>query len=236
MPTPLVSRVRNELSQAADAEKAGPMQRYMKSAMPFYGVQAPQVKKICQAVFREYTFADQAGWHEAMLDLWRTATHREQRYVALNLAGIPHYRRFQDLATLDVYEEMVVTGAWWDLVDSVAGRLGELLADRRKPMTRAMKAWSRDADFWQRRAAILCQLAAKERTDEKLLFACIRANVHHEEFFVRKAIGWALRNYAKTNPHAVVDFVTAHRAELGPLSKREALRILLKDGYIDAIP
>jgi 3-methyladenine DNA glycosylase AlkD len=89
-----------------------------------------------------------------------------------------------------------------------------------------MLAWSRDADLWKRRAAILCQLGSKSFTDEELLFDCIQANLADRQFFIRKAIGWALREYAKTNPEAVRRFLGDHGSELSPLSRREAQKHL----------
>mgnify|MGYP003348140672 FL=1 len=103
-------------------------------------------------------------------------------------------------------------------------------------MTREMRAWSRDAHLWKRRVSIICQLRFKTTTDLDLLYACIEANVGDRDFFMRKAIGWALRQYAWTDPDEVVRYVRAHAAALSPLSKREALKNVIKSGAIAAIP
>jgi len=131
---------------------------------------------------------------------------------------------------------MIVDGAWWDLVDGIAHRLGELLLDYPAPTLRKMQAWSKVENIWQRRASILCQLSLKQETNEALLFAAIDASVGDDEFFIRKGIGWALREYAKTNPKSVISYVNKNRKRLSTLSKKEALRILLKNSQIESIP
>jgi 3-methyladenine DNA glycosylase AlkD len=127
-------------------------------------------------------------------------------------------------------EEMIVTGAWWDVVDPLAThRLRELLDRFPRPMTRTMLRWSRDHDLWKRRAAILCQVRRQQATDLDLLFACIEANLLDagapaKDFFIRKAIGWALRDYAWVDLPTVERWVEAHADRLAPLSRREALK------------
>src|SRR3569623_87571 len=125
---------------------------------------------------------------------------------------------------LAMYEEMVVTGAWWDHVDSISPRLLAILRAERGAMTRAMLEWAKGANMWKRRSAIICQLGAKAETDLALLEAAIAPSLGSREFFLRKAIGWALRQYARTNPAWVARYVAARDAELSPLSKREALK------------
>ena len=122
---------------------------------------------------------------------------------------------------------MIVTGAWWDYVDVIAGkRIGALLAHYPAEMRSLLRTWSRSPDMWKRRTAILAQLGFKEATDLHLLYACIEPNLADREFFIRKAIGWALRQYAWTDPKEVRRYVRAHRNRLSGLSAREALRNL----------
>jgi 3-methyladenine DNA glycosylase AlkD len=128
------------------------------------------------------------------------------------------------MATLSMYEEMIVTGAWWDFVDWIAShRLGLLLRQYPDSMRRKMLAWSRSKSLWKRRSAILCQLGFKKETDLELLYACMEPSLSSPEFFLRKAIGWALRQYAWTDPKKVRRYVRAHEKELSPLSRKEAL-------------
>jgi 3-methyladenine DNA glycosylase AlkD len=138
---------------------------------------------------------------------------------------VKRFDRFQDLAALPMYEEMIVTGAWWDLVDGIAGhRLGLLLRRFPREMRGQMLAWSRSGDLWKRRSAILCQLTFKKTTDLELLYATIEPALASKEFFLRKAIGWALRQYAWTDPEEVRRYVREHERDLSPLSRREALK------------
>ena len=120
---------------------------------------------------------------------------------------------------------MIVSGAWWDYVDAIATRqLGELLRKYPTRMAAILRKWAIDDDIWLRRSAILAQLNFKADTDLALLYDCIRPSLGRSEFFLRKAIGWALRQYARTNPDEVLRYVRDHRAELSPLSIREALK------------
>jgi len=136
-----------------------------------------------------------------------------------------------------MYEELIVRGAWWDIVDGVAShRVGGLLAAHPKPMKKTMLAWSRSDDLWKRRTAIICQLRFKDAIDLDLLYGAIEPALGSKEFFLRKAIGWALRQHAWTDPAEVVRYVAVHAKELHPLSKREALKNVRASGRVTAIP
>ena len=221
----LIAAVRRGLRERADPAKAEPMRAYMKSEMPFLGVQTPERRSAFRAVFAKHPLDRFEQWRDAVQTLWRKARFREERYAAIELTGHRLYDRFQTLDALPIYEELVVTGAWWDYVDTIASnRLGGLLRTHPKPMKSEMRRWSRDGDLWKRRSAILCQLSFKEKTDLRLLRDCVRPSMESSEFFLRKAIGWALREYAKTDAAWVRRFVRAHEDELNGLSKREALK------------
>lgn len=221
----LLTSLRAALRAVADPERAPQMQRYMKSTMPYHGVASADARAAFRRVLGAVPLPDAATWRARVLELWRGASHREERYGALWLAGDRRARAFQDLDALPMYEEMIVTGAWWDYVDDIAShRLGELLRRDPKPMRKAMLAWSRGPDMWKRRSAILCQLTFKADTDLDLLHRCIEPSLDSKEFFLRKAIGWALRQYAWTDPDEVVRYVRAHEDRLSGLSRREALK------------
>jgi 3-methyladenine DNA glycosylase AlkD len=222
----LVTALRAELAQAANSDKAEPMRAYMKSDMPYLGVAAPQVRAICRRALAGRPLASFDDWRAAMLALWREARYREARYAAIELAGDRSMRAYRTLAALPIYEEMIVSGAWWDYVDAVASLVGGLLSAYPAPMRAAMLTWSRDADLWKRRVAIISQRHCGVATDEALLFACITPNLADRDFFIRKAIGWALRQYARVAPEAVRAYVRAHADEISPLSRREALKRL----------
>jgi 3-methyladenine DNA glycosylase AlkD len=220
----LQKAVRLALSEAADPAKAPAMQAYMKSAMPFLGVQAVPRRTALRRVFAEHAFEAAPEWRRAALTLWREAEYREERYAAIALTGSPP-RWGRTLYTLPIYEEMIVTGAWWDFVDEVAvHRIGPLLREFPDTMRPLMLEWAHSGDLWKRRTSIICQNRFRAATDTGLLYACIEPSLSDTDFFARKAIGWALREYAKTNPREVVRYVD-HKGITG-LSRREALKNL----------
>jgi 3-methyladenine DNA glycosylase AlkD len=201
------------------------MQAYMKSAMPYYGIQTPELRALCKHIFHAHPIQGASAWRDTCLRIWREARFREERYAAIGLTGVHLYSAFQTLETLPMYEEMIVTGAWWDYVDSIASnRLGPLLKAYPTRMRKEMLKWSRGKDMWKRRSAILCQLRFKNDTDLDLLYACIEPSLPSKEFFLQKAIGWALRQYAWTDPQEVARYVPEHEKELSALSRREALK------------
>lgn len=201
------------------------MQAYMKSKIPYHGVPAPLLKATLREVFAEYAPADATAWRADVLDLWRNAKFREERYAAIALTGHRAARCFQTLDSLPMYEEMIIAGAWWDYVDSLAeSRVGGLLLTYPKEMKKTMLAWSKSSDMWKRRVSILCQLKRRSETDLELLYACIEPSIESKEFFLRKAIGWALRQLAWSNPDEVIRYVKKNEARLSGLSRREALK------------
>jgi 3-methyladenine DNA glycosylase AlkD len=201
------------------------MQAYMKSAMPYLGVQTPVFRKIVRPLLAAHPLGSFDEWCDTILVLWRKAAYREERYAAIEIAGHHRYREFRTLDALPMYEEMITSGAWWDYVDAIATRqLGEILRKHTAPMSATMRAWSCSDNLWKRRSAILAQLNFKKDTDLKLLYDCMEPSLGASEFFLRKGIGWALRQYARTDPREVLRYVRRHEAQLSPLSKREALR------------
>ena len=221
----LISSICKELEAAAKPEKADGMQRYMKSEMPYRGVQTVPLRKICRQVFADHPLAGFDDWTETVLEMWRRAEFREERYCAVELTGHKNYRDHQTMKALPMYEEMVVTGAWWDYVDNIAGhRLRDILVRYPSAIARHIRAWSRDADMWKRRSSIICQLRRGFDTDLDLLFDCIEENLADKEFFIRKAIGWALRDLAWFDLDTVERYVAENEARLSGLSKREALK------------
>jgi 3-methyladenine DNA glycosylase AlkD len=223
--TSLLPALRREFRCAADSRRAPQMQKYMKSAMPYHGVPVPMARKICKKFFAELNFVSCEDWHKKVLQLWRGARYREERYAAIALTGVKRAAPFQVPNELPLYEQMIVTGAWWDYVDEIASRrIGPILRAYPQPMKRKMRAWSRSDNLWKRRASILCQLNFKQDTDLELLYSCIEPSFDSKQFFLQKAIGWALRQYAWTNPAEIRRYVRAHKEQLSPLSQREALK------------
>ncbi len=223
----LVNGVRTVLAAAGDPVRAVGQQRYMKSAMPYRGVRMPAVVTLCRAVYAEHVLPDRTSWETAVRALWDEAEFREERYAAIALTGCRAYAAYQDAGTLPLYDHLIVTGAWWDYVDDLAiRRVGPILRIDPTNVAPVLRNWSADDDMWRRRTSILAQIGSRSDTDLELLVDCLAPNLAHPEFFVRKAIGWALREHAKTDPDWVQGFVARHRHELSPLSYREATRHL----------
>jgi 3-methyladenine DNA glycosylase AlkD len=221
----LLLRTRRELSRVADRRRAAGAQAYMKSVMPYHGVSAPLMRETCTKIFAGLELPSGTIWRDHVLSLWRGAKFREERYVAVALTGHKLAKPYQTPAAMPLYEEIIVTGAWWDYVDDVAShRVGPILRDHPEPMRRKMLAWSKSSNLWKRRTSIICQLGFKQNTDLDLLYACIDPSINSTEFFLRKAIGWALRQYAWTDPREVRRYARRNRARLSGLSYREALK------------
>jgi 3-methyladenine DNA glycosylase AlkD len=223
----LVDALRAGLAAAGDPERAERMRAYMKSAMPFRGVPAPALRQVCREVLPAHPVEDRGSWLATVRVLWDDAAYREERYAALALTGHRAYRRWQDAGTLALYEHLAVTGAWWDHVDEIAAnRVGPILAGDPATVGPVLLGWAAGEDIWLRRVAILAQLKAKGATDTTLLRGCLEPSLERSEFFLRKAIGWALREYARTDPSWVLAYVCEQEDRLAPLSRREALKHL----------
>ena len=220
----LLTRLRAEMRADADASRAAGMQAYMKSTMPYHGLKLPHVRAISRRVFAGQQFPTCDDWRAAVLALWREARYREERYAAIGLAGDRRYAHCRTVGALPMFEEMIATGAWWDYVDEIAHLIGEMLRAHPQEMTSVMRAWSTDENMWKRRVAIICQISFKRDTDLRLLYANIEPNLADRSFWIRKAIGWALRAYAWTDPEEVASYVRDHQHLLSGLSRREALK------------
>lgn len=221
-PLALVRAVRSGLARNADPARAAGMRAYLKSAMPLYGVPTPLFRRLCREAFAEHPLPTRAAWRQAVAALWSGATHREERHAAIELAGLPRYRRFESSAILPLYRRMIVGGAWWDLVDALAKRVGSLLARDPARMAPVLRRWARDRNLWIRRSAIIAQIGFRQHTDAALLHDVIQPSLESREFFLRKAIGWALREHAKADPDGVARYLRALGPRLSPLSRREA--------------
>ncbi|HEY0830669.1 MAG TPA: DNA alkylation repair protein [Candidatus Dormibacteraeota bacterium] len=219
----MINRLRRNMASASNPRKAAGMQAYMKSTMPYYGINLPEVRAISRGVFDGSAMSCDE-WRETILELWRGARYREERYAAQFLLTMKRHADCLTPADMPMLEELVTSGAWWDHVDELAAVIGELLRKHPKRMRPLMRRWSTDANMWKRRVSIICQLRFKRDTDLELLYANIEPNLADREFFIRKAIGWALRQYAWTDPKEVTRYVREHEAQLSGLSRRVALK------------
>jgi 3-methyladenine DNA glycosylase AlkD len=206
---------------------AAKQQAYMKSAMPYHGLPAPRLTAELRPLLRDWRPTSRAEWEATVRELWDGATHREEWYAAIKVARHRRARGWLDVASLPLSRHLVVTGAWWDVVDEVATHLvGDVLAAHRSGATPTVRAWATDDDLWLRRTAVICQVNHKAETDLDLLRLAIEANVEDPSFWLRKAIGWALRQLARTDPDWVRAEVDRLGVRLSGLSRREALKHL----------
>jgi 3-methyladenine DNA glycosylase AlkD len=227
----VIDAIRAALLPHADPVRGAGQQRYMKSTLPYLGLPSPTLTAALRPVLGDpaYRISTRAQWEASIRALWDEATHREHWYAALALLRHRHYRAWRDPDLLALVRHLVVTGAWWDVVDDIATHVvRDLLLAAPDPMAPILRAWSRDDHLWIRRVAMLAQVGAGARTDPVLLADVLTPNIGYageQVFFSRKAIGWALRDYARTAPDWVRAFVAEH-PDLSGLSRREALKHL----------
>ncbi|MFC2150502.1 DNA alkylation repair protein [Calditrichota bacterium] len=223
-PHQFVLTIREGLKSSANHQNAVPMQIYMKSEMPYRGVKSPQQKKIFQSSSKNWQPGDLNEYLKVIEQLW-DAEYREERYAAIFIAQ--KYKKFQTLEALLTYRMMIKTGAWWDYVDAIASHLiGSLLQNYPDNMKPLMYEWIEDEDVWIRRTALLCQLKFKAETDQQMLFDFCRKRLGEESFWIRKAIGWALREYSKSKCEEVSRFVEKQSHKMSGLTLREASKYL----------
>lgn len=232
---PLTRAVRPALEAAIVPGKAEGMAAYMKHKGLFLGVPKPQRAAVQRVLFREHALTEPEQLTATVAKIWSQARYREERYLALDLLNLPRHKKLLGPHALPLLERLVVEGAWWDLVDACSGPLGLVLDKDRAAMTEAMRSWAQATDLWKRRSAIICQLKLKEATDADLLFEAIESALSapglvsdlpekEQRFFLNKAAGWGLRQYARIEPQAVRDYVASHKDALPRLTQSEALK------------
>jgi 3-methyladenine DNA glycosylase AlkD len=223
--TTLADAARTALATHADPEAAVAMQAYMKSEMPFRGIAKPAREQLLRALIRDHPPPDRDALLAEARELWSGAHYREERYLALAVVEHRRHRGWAEASWVtELFQGWIVEGGWWDFTDEIANRhVGPLVrVHRLQPL---MRAWSVHPDRWLRRTSVICQLGARAEIDLALLTDAIEANIDDPDFFLRKGIGWALRQHARTDPHWVRAFVDTHPS-LSPLSRREALKHL----------
>ncbi len=201
-----------------------PMKRYMKDISEFLGLKSDLRKKLQSEFFREYGYPKSDNLFSSVIYLW-SMPFREYQYSGMDLMVKPSVKlSIQDIEPI---EYMITTKSWWDTADFVAASLaGKYFRLFPEKITTVTGQWIESDNIWLKRSALLFQLKYKSKTDEKLLFDYIKKESSHKDFFIRKAIGWALREYSKSNPLAVKEFI--HNNVISPLSKKEGLKIINK--------
>lgn len=209
-------------SAYANDKNAVPMERYMKHRVKFFGIKTPERKAVTRTIIRDYGRPDASAVPALVKELWEQP-QRELHYFALDL--LEYAVKKQQVADTDLFRDLITTKSWWDTVDWLATRIvGVHLKNHPNEIHDLHHTWMESGDMWLQRVCILFQLKYKQNTDVPLLLQTIKDLSHSNEFFIQKAIGWALREYSKTDAGCVIDFVNTE--PLKPLSKREALKVI----------
>lgn len=219
----VLARLTAAYTTAADPVRAERSVAYMKGVAPFLGIPTPERRALSRQVLDSLPRPDETDCVAIALRCWELP-EREYRYFAIDYLRRHVARLSSD--SLPVVRHLVSTDPWWDTVDLLAAHLAGGLVAADRSLVAQMDAWSEDDDLWIARTALLHQLTYKQATDTERLFGYCLRQAGHRDFFIRKAIGWCLREYAKTDPAAVRSFVTGARDRLSPLSVREALKHL----------
>jgi len=221
---PYVKSIKTLFAKNANPALAAPMKKYMRGQFEYLGIKTPQSKSLQKEFYAEHGLPDISELDTVICDLW-SMPQREYKYVAMGL--MDKFKKKLPADFIKTIEHLIVTESWWDTVDLIAThRVGTLFRRYPKVKAKYLKKWRKSKNIWLRRTTILFQLLYKQETDFDLLCNLIHENLGSDEFFINKAIGWALRQYAHTNPAPVKKFVKATK-ELHPLSRREAMKHLM---------
>lgn len=203
-------------------EQAIPMKKYMKDHFPFLGIKAPVRRELINRFLRENDMLKKPFQPDFVLALWEK-DEREYQYAALDY--IEKSLKKLQKEHLPLMETLITTKSWWDTVDMLAPKpVGKIAKDYPEVISETIEGWAYGDQLWFQRSAILFQLKYKKETDKALLYRYIKQNADSKEFFIQKAIGWALREYSKTNPESVKRFIEEN--ELPKLSIREGSKYL----------
>lgn len=206
----------------ANAENAVPMEKYMKNQFPFLGIKTPKRRELMKEFFQASGILTLELQEDFIWHLWEL-DEREYQYAAMDY--LERSLKKLEKKHLLLCEKLITTKSWWDTVDALAAKaVGTIAAKYPEVISEKIDGWAEGDHLWLRRTALLFQLKYKEKTDEALLYRYIFLNKDSREFFIQKAIGWALREYSKTNPAAVKQFIESHT--LPKLSVREGSKYI----------
>ncbi len=221
----------NSFESSANTEVAPQMEKYMRNQFRFFGIKSPERREIYKDFKRTQGLIPNANKNEIVKWCWQS-TNREYQYFAMDFLGKSIKNEKQDI--LDLYEYMIVTKSWWDTVDYIAINLvGGYFKNYPEMIKKVTDLWMKSENMWLLRTCLLFQLKYKLQLNTKLLNSFISELVHSKEFFIQKAIGWVLREYSKTNPDFVIDYVANN--DLAPLSNREAKLWMKNKGIIQGV-
>jgi 3-methyladenine DNA glycosylase AlkD len=215
-----IMQLKLELDTHKDPKRAEGQSAYMRNKFQFLGISKPELTDLSKPFRAECKTLEPSLWRALMVLLW-SMPERDYAYVAL---AMMMQRPGADDDDFKLARYAIETNSWWDTVDALASHVVGSLAKKSPLALQKMDQWIDDSDMWIRRTAIIFQLKYKRDTDWDRLQRYCLARAGEKEFFIQKAIGWALREYAKTAPKEVYDFVDLHNDKLAPLSFREACK------------
>ena len=215
------NKLYEEMIQHKNEEQARQMSKYMLNKFEYIGIKTPERRKIFKNFFKEYKNEEKIDW-EFVNKCWENK-YREFQYIAAD-----YLKNMKDKLTRDdipKLKQLILKKSWWDTIDNLDMTIGAL-ALKDSNVNKILLEWSLDENIWLRRIAIDHQLLRKEKTDIELLEKILKNNLEQTEFFINKAIGWALRDYSKTNPEWVKNFIEKNRENMAKLSIKEASKYL----------
>ena len=215
------NKLYEEMIQHKNEEQAQKMSKYMLNKFEYIGIKTPERRKIFKNFFSEYKNEEKIDW-EFVNKCWENK-YREFQYVAAD-----YLKNMKDKLTIDdipKFKQLILKKSWWDTIDNLDMTIGAL-ALKDSNVNKILLEWSLDENIWLRRIAIDHQLLRKEKTNTELLEKILKNNLGQAEFFINKAIGWALRDYSKTNPEWVKTFIEKNRENMAKLSIKEASKYL----------
>ncbi|MFA6915990.1 MAG: DNA alkylation repair protein [Parachlamydiales bacterium] len=215
----IVLKIQDSFKKAADAQVAQGQRAYMKDQFPYLGIKTTLRRELQKEAFALQSFESEEELLDNVSALWELE-EREYQYAAIEL--LEKGRKLLTSKTLPFIEKFVRDKSWWDTVDFLAAHVTGNIIMKHPVLLNTMDLWVVGDSFWIRRTALLSQLKWKDKTDEERLFRYCTLTMHEKEFFIRKAIGWVLREYSKTNPDSVRQFIEANKTKLSGLSYREA--------------
>lgn len=220
---PIAQTLQKVFKSAGNKQIALKQSAYMRDQFPFFGIQKPDAQKLCRAIFKEHPITCEDELIACVHQLW-CLPERDFQYAAYELLVFHQKRWSQKL--LPEIECLIITKSWWDTVDALAPNVVGLLFQKYPELVKVVDTWVMSDNMWLRRSALIYQLRYKQKTDAMRLFKHADMLAHEKEFFIRKAIGWALREYAKIDQDAVRTYIILRKEKLSPLSFREAAKHL----------
>ena len=215
------NKLYEEMIQHKNEEQARQMSEYMLNKFEYIGIKTPERRKIFKNFFKEYKNEKKIDW-EFVNKCWENK-YRELQYIAAD-----YLKNMKDKLTIDdipKLKQLILKKSWWDTIDNLDMTIGAL-ALKDSNVNKILLEWSLDENIWLRRIAIDHQLLRKEKTNTELLEKILKNNLGQTEFFINKAIGWALRDYSKTNPKWVKNFIEKNKEKMAKLSIKEASKYL----------